>query len=87
MRFSMETELASNLLALSEAFGPARKLEEATIGRLCASDGRFFLRIRDGKTFTVKKYDEVLRWFDANWPDGVAWPKGITRPQSAEVLS
>lgn len=85
MRFVMETELASNLLALSEAFGPARKLEEATIGRLCAQDGRFFRRIRGGKTFTVKKYDEVLRWFDANWPDGIAWPNGVARPLTAEA--
>lgn len=79
----METELASNLMALGEAFGKARKLEETTVGRLCASDGRFFSRIRDGKTFTAKKYDEVVAWFAANWPQDVEWPEAINRQVAA----
>lgn len=79
----METELANNLIQLGRAYGVARKLEEATVGRLCAADGRFFTRIRDGKTFTAKKYDEVVAWFAANWPDGAAWPKSVSRPRLA----
>lgn len=83
----METELSNNLLSLSARFGEARKLEESTIGRLCAADGRFFPRLREGKTFTAKKYDEVVAWFSANWPDGVEWPEGVARldaPEAAE---
>lgn len=80
----METELASHLLTLSARFGEARKLEESTIGRLCAADGRFFARIREGKTFTAKKYDEVVGWFDANWPVDTDWPEGASRPAPAE---
>ncbi len=79
----METELAANLIALGEAFGKARKLEETTVGRLCASDGRFFSRIREGKTFTAKKYDEVVAWFAANWPVGAVWPEGLQHPAVA----
>ncbi len=74
----MEAELASHLISLGEAYGRARKLELGTIGRLCAADGRFFSRIGDGKTFTIKKYDEVVAWFAANWPQGVAWPERKT---------
>lgn len=76
----METELASHLLVLSARFGEARKLEETTVGRLCAADGRFFSRIRDGKTFTAKKYDEVVGWFSANWPAAAEWPGDVARP-------
>jgi hypothetical protein len=50
-----------------------------TLGRLAAGDWRFFDRLTDGKTFTARKYDEVMRWFAANWPKGVAWPAGCTR--------
>ena len=81
----MEAELAKHLTTLGAAYGKARRLELATIGRLCASDGRFFSRIDDGKTFTIKKYDEVVRWFAENWPDGTDWPEGVVRPVPAEA--
>lgn len=78
----METELASHLLTLSNRYGEARKLGESTIGRLCAADGRFFPRIREGKTFTAKKYDEVVAWFSVNWPEKAEWPVNVARPAS-----
>lgn len=82
---SMETQLANHLLALSSAFGKARDLGESTVGRHCAADGRFFLRIREGKTFTAKKYDEVVAWFFVHWPDGLAWPDGVPQPEHSEA--
>ena len=80
----METELANHLLTLSERFCAARELGEATVGRLCAADGRFFSRIREGKTFTAKKYDEVVAWFSSNWPEKADWPESVMRPVPAE---
>lgn len=76
----MENELVAHLLALSMRYAEARRLEESTVGRLAASDGRFFSRIREGKTFTAKKYDEVVGWFSENWPADAEWPSNITRP-------
>lgn len=75
----MEAELAKNLLKLSEGYCAARGLGEATVGRLCAADSRFFVRIREGKTFTAKKYDDVVAWFSSHWPDGAVWPDSIKR--------
>ncbi len=79
----METQLANHLLTLSNAFCKAKDLGESTVGRHCAADSRFFSRIRDGKTFTAKKYDEVVSWFSSNWPDGYDWPKAVPRPLEA----
>lgn len=76
----METQLAYHLMTLAERYGAARDLGEATVGRHCAADGRFFLRLREGKTFTAKKYDEVVNWFSRNWPGGVEWPPEVPRP-------
>jgi hypothetical protein len=81
----METELANHLITLSERFRAARELGEATVGRLCAADGRFFSRIREGKTFTAKKYDEVVGWFSRNWPEGAEWPEAVNRPNMSEA--
>lgn len=73
----MENELATHLLTLSARYAEVKRLEESTVGRLAASDGRFFSRIREGKTFTAKKYDEVVAWFLENWPSEAEWPEGI----------
>ena len=82
----MEAELANHLMALGARFGAVRNLEETTVGRFCAADSRFFSRIREGKTFTAKKYDEVVAWFAANWPPFVEWPPGVPRPSVPEPL-
>ncbi|CAM5419165.1 hypothetical protein ATER59S_02366 [Aquamicrobium terrae] len=76
----MENELATHLLILSTRFAEVRRLEESTVGRLAALDGRFFSRIREGKTFTAKKYDEVVAWFSAHWPEDAEWPANVARP-------
>lgn len=78
----MEQQLATCLVELASRFGAARGFEEATVGRLCAADGRFFARLRDGKTFTIKKFDQVVTWFSENWPDDVEWPEGVQRPEA-----
>jgi len=75
----METQLANNLISLASAYGALRQIGETTVGRHCAADGRFFSRIREGKTFTAKKYDEVVDWFSENWPDKSNWPAEVPR--------
>ncbi len=81
----METALAADLFALASAYGEAKNIEEATVGRHCAADGRFFERLRDGKTFTIRKYDEVVAWFATNWPAQIEWPPEVARPAPAPV--
>lgn len=76
----MEEVLASNLLKLSAIYCESQALNPSTVGRQCAADGRFFLRIRQGKTFTVKKYDDVLLWFSLHWPEDLSWPEEVPRP-------
>ncbi len=51
-----------------------------TVGRLAAGDWHFFIRIRDGASFTARKYDEVMAWFSGNWPSDAVWPADVPRP-------
>lgn len=77
----METELRSNLMVCASAYAASRKLSLTTLGRLAAGDWRFFDRVTEGSTtFTARKYDEVIRWFSDNWPEGVEWPADVQRP-------
>ena len=55
-----------------------------TLGRKVANDSPFFARLADeNRTFTARKYDEVIEWFSKNWPDDLSWPLGVPRPSSA----
>jgi hypothetical protein len=77
----METELRSNLMACASAYASARSVSIATIGRLAAGDWRFFDRLDDAdKTFTARKYDDVVLWFSDNWPADAVWPSEVVRP-------
>lgn len=80
MWLCMEKLLTKNLNALVEAYCGASGLSKSTVGRLCAADGRFFSRLHEGKTYTLRKYDEVLVWFSNHWPEGAEWPHDVERP-------
>lgn len=77
----METELRSNLMSCATAYAASKEVSLATIGRLAAGDWRFFDRLDDdAKTFTARKYDEVILWFSDRWPDDLPWPEQVQRP-------
>ncbi|WP_316184676.1 hypothetical protein [Bradyrhizobium sp. SZCCHNRI1003] len=81
----MEQELIRNLLGVAGAYRLGHAIELSTLGRRAAGDSRFFENLTSGgKTFTVRKYDELMAWFSANWPAGAAWPEGIERPAAAD---
>lgn len=75
----------SDILALSDAFAAATGLPETTISSRIFDDGKRLSAIRGGKGITLRRANEALRWFAANWPDGVEWPGGVVRPAALEV--
>jgi hypothetical protein len=81
----MENELRDNLLKCAMAYSAVTKRGLSTLGRLAAGDWRFFDHLSDDqRTFTARKYDEVIAWFAANWPTNGEWPEGVVRPTTAE---
>ncbi len=79
----MEPILRDHLLRLAATYGDRRSLKLSTVGKMAVSDGRFFLTLEAGKNFTVRRYDQLLAWFSANWPEGCAWPEDVVRPEPA----
>lgn len=76
----MEQELRAHLEILAAAFARVTKREPSTVARLAAGDWRFFERLDGGASFTARKYDAILAWFGANWPEGAVWPADVPRP-------
>ncbi len=82
----METELTENLLGLVRVYCMETGLARSTIGMRVARDARFFDRLANGKGFTVKTYDAVVRWFSANWPAKAEWPCDVLRPHPVATV-
>lgn len=76
----MENVLRLHLKTCAEEFAELTSREMSTVGRLAAGDWRFFDRLQEGASFTARKYDLIMLWFSANWPDGAPWPANIPRP-------
>lgn len=71
----MENELRTILLATAQAYANAEACAMSTISRRCRNDSGFFARIGDpAKSFTARTFDEVMAWFDTNWPEGKEKP-------------
>jgi hypothetical protein len=84
----MEAELLANLEALASAYVSATggKFAIATVAQRALGDWRFFERLKesDRASFTVRKYDAAVAWFDANWPETATWPADIARPAAQQ---
>lgn len=72
---NMEKSLRANLLAAAGAYARHTGKSLQTIASDAHGDSRFFDKIkkREG-SFTVRKYDEVMRWFESHAPAGMKWP-------------
>ncbi|MHC2462094.1 hypothetical protein [Bradyrhizobium embrapense] len=81
MQKSFEQVCKEKLLSCADAYARQRNIKLTTLGRIVVNDSRFFSQMHDGgRSFTVRKYDEILHWFSRNWAPGVAWPDLVERP-------
>jgi len=72
----MEQFCRDYLLAVADAFGKANHLTLATISRRFHGNVNFLEEFESGKiTVTLRKFDEMLEAFKAEWPDNTKWPK------------
>lgn len=60
----MENELRTTLLAAAAKLA-ARGITEETIGLRAIKDNTFFKRMRGGSGFTIKTYDRLMAWMEA----------------------
>jgi hypothetical protein len=71
----------THLLDLAETYSAATGRSIARLSTICRNDGKFFKSLRGGAGCTMDTYCRTLNWFAVNWPPGVAWPKGVPRPE------
>ena len=78
----MDTDM---ILKLAGAYCDHRGLALSTVATYSAGDGKFFKRLGEGKSCTLRVASRILQWFSDNWDDeALEWPEGIPRPPKSE---
>jgi hypothetical protein len=75
------------ILHLSEVYGAARKVREATVSTLVFRDGKRLASLRSGCDLRLRTASSALLWFSDNWPDSAVWPADIVRPHVSETVA
>ncbi|WP_406736817.1 hypothetical protein [Thioclava sp. GXIMD4215] len=73
----------SDLLKIAGQYSNHRAVSLKTVGLYAADDGKFFDKLENGKTCTLKRANNLLLWFSDNWPEDLDWPDDIKRPTRA----
>lgn len=67
--------LIENMVSLAKAYVSHQKCKFASLSRYAHGDGGFFDKLISGKGgCSLAKYDQVMAWFEDNWPEGLSWP-------------
>jgi hypothetical protein len=73
-----------HLIDLAEVYARSEAVEEKTVSNRVFGDSKKLTAMRSGGDITVGRFNAAVRWFSANWPEGVDWPNGIPRPEFAK---
>lgn len=77
--------LTAQLILVTDAFCAASGTTRAAVGGRIFNDGKRFAAIAAGNDLQTRSYERAMAWFDANWPEGAAWPEDVDRPSAVNL--
>lgn len=72
------------ILKLANLYSDRTGLTLSTIASYAVNDGKRFDRIKNGGGLTLKTFNRLIDWFDANFPEDLEWPPSIPRPSTVD---
>ena len=72
--------LRDQLLTVANAYCSARDLSRSRVSTIVFNAGLKLDQIASGRDLATGNFERAMRWFSANWPDGLEWPEGVARP-------
>ena len=67
--------LTANLVKIAQAYGSARQMSLAAVGRKFYGNATFFDKLKAGKrSISIHKYGEMIDAIRADWPEDARWP-------------
>jgi hypothetical protein len=75
------------LLTIARAYGEAEGVPLSTVSSRALDDGKKLRALEAGADINVGRLERAMQWFSDKWPDGAAWPDGVSRPARAVAES
>ena len=69
-----------DLLTLAKIYAAHVQRSLSTVSTRVGVNNRFFVRLDEGKGCHISAYEQVITWFDRNWPADLDWPPSVKRP-------
>ncbi|MCQ0986426.1 hypothetical protein [Jiella marina] len=73
--------LCDQLLAVADRYCEATGKRRGTVSAVVLRRGSRLDEIAAGADIGTRSFERAVVWFSDNWPEGLAWPQGVTRPQ------
>jgi hypothetical protein len=70
-----------NIADLIQHLATARGWTETYASRMSAGSGDLLCRLRAGNSVTLRRANTIVQRISELWPEDLAWPDGIERPQ------
>lgn len=73
--------LTDKLLLVSDAYCAAVQRSRSRVSTIIFGGGDRIDGIARGKDLNTRSYEKAMLWFASNWPEAIAWPAGVERPE------
>lgn len=73
--------LTAHLIEVADLYCGKTGLSRARVSTLLFNHGARLDLIAGGKDLNTRSYERAMLWFASNWPEDLAWPEGIERPE------
>jgi hypothetical protein len=68
-----------NLLAVADAYKRASGVDfDRTVSHRVFKDSKKLTDLRSGSDITLRRYNDAMRWFSENWPEGSDRPEELS---------
>ncbi|MGP9791485.1 hypothetical protein ACTZWY_16180 [Roseinatronobacter sp. NSM] len=78
----MSMTQSSALITLAETLAAHQGVTHYAISMRALKKGDFFKKLVAGGDCRTATATRVLNWFHNNWPDDLAWPSDVPRPDA-----
>lgn len=68
------------IVHLAQRYADHLGLKLSTVSTYATNDGKVFRSFQEGRGCTIKRAQNIVAWFDENWPEDLEWPRDIPRP-------
>jgi hypothetical protein len=76
--------LTDQLLTVARSYCQARGLSLARVSTLVFNEGKKLEAIASrGADLATGRFENAMRWFSSNWPEGCDWPSDVPRPATS----